>query len=124
MRNFEQNGGAEGHVRSGVVIQALSWSKRWIFSNGRRTLMKRMAAVAQRESCGSGVCSQEPMAGLSATTTSWFGQNQVGGRKNKSLFVTGGGKGIGAAVSRALPAEAAIPVIADRDVGDANAVPS
>jgi L-fucose dehydrogenase len=44
--------------------------------------------------------------------------------KDNVVPVTGGAKGIGAAISRALAAEAAIPAIVDRDVGDANAMHS
>jgi len=35
--------------------------------------------------------------------------------ENKVVLVTGGAKGIGAAIVRAIAAEAAIPVIVDRD---------
>ena len=37
--------------------------------------------------------------------------------ENKVVLVTGGAKGIGAAIVRAAAAEAAIPVIVDRDAG-------
>src|SRR5579864_9174302 len=40
--------------------------------------------------------------------------------KDKVVLVTGDAKGVGAAISRALAAEAAIPVIVDRDVEAAN----
>jgi len=40
--------------------------------------------------------------------------------KTKSFSSPGGAKGVGAAISRALAAEAAIPVIVDRDVEATN----
>jgi NAD(P)-dependent dehydrogenase (short-subunit alcohol dehydrogenase family) len=42
--------------------------------------------------------------------------------KDKVILITGGAKGIGAAISRAAAAEGAIPVIVDRDVEAANAL--
>ena len=41
---------------------------------------------------------------------------------NKVVLITGGAKGIGAAISRTLASEGAIPVIVDRDVEAANAL--
>jgi L-fucose dehydrogenase len=35
--------------------------------------------------------------------------------KNKIVLITGGAKGIGAAIARAVAAEGAIPAIVDRD---------
>jgi L-fucose dehydrogenase len=40
--------------------------------------------------------------------------------KDKIILVTGGAKGIGAALSRAAAAEGAIPVIVDKDVATGN----
>ena len=42
------------------------------------------------------------------------------GLKDKVILITGGAKGIGAAISRAAAAEGAIPVIVDKDVGAGN----
>jgi L-fucose dehydrogenase len=40
--------------------------------------------------------------------------------KDKVILITGGAKGIGAAISRAAAAEGAIPFIVDRDVEAVN----
>jgi L-fucose dehydrogenase len=40
--------------------------------------------------------------------------------KDKIILITGGAKGIGAAISRAAAAEGAIPVVVDKDVAAGN----
>jgi len=44
------------------------------------------------------------------------------GLKNKIIIVTGGAKGIGAGITKALAAEGAIPVVVGRDANDNNAI--
>ena len=44
------------------------------------------------------------------------------GLKNKIIIVTGGAKGIGAGITKALAAEGAIPVVVGRDATDNNAI--
>src|ERR1035438_565316 len=53
-------------------------------------------------------------------STDWSPRNMDLQLKDKVVVITGGAKGIGAAISRACGLEGAIPVMLDRDVETAN----